>query len=232
MDSSSQSFRVLTITLLSAMLPLLAAALCLGAYLNFASVRTNYLALVSDRLDTVARRIASDAQMALSLGLPLGGQTVLDRTLVREKDADPGIETIDVVNSTGKILFSTDPAREGTTFERVVDDPLAREALIASGFGTVEGAVVSHADRKVVGETLDTLFQKVLTAAVATFVLGGLAIGVLVFLTVRVMGRRVTALSRTARGRSVPAETARTIDAVDRAHDQILKRLGGIDGAF
>lgn len=231
MDSSGQSLRVLAVTLLSAMVPLLAAALCLGAYLNFASVRAHYLELVSDRLETVARRVAADAQMALSLGLPLGGQTALDRTLLREAEADPGIAAIDVVGSTGAILFSTDLANVGSQFEAVPDDPLAREALIASGFGTVEGAVVAHASAEEVRATLDTLFGEVLRAAVIIFALGVGAIGVLVAVSVRAMGRRVSALSPTAHGRMVPAETAGTIDAIDRAHEDIAARLGGVHGA-
>jgi len=230
METSGQSLRVLAVTLLSAMVPLLAAALCLGAYLNFASVRTHYLELVSDRLETVARRIAADAQMALSLGLPLGGQTALDRTLMREAEADPGIEAIDVVSSTGAVLFSTDLARVGTPFVRVPDDPLAREARIATGFGTVEGAVVAHASAAEVRGALDALFREVLVAALLTFAVGVATIGLLVVISVRAMGRRVTALSPTAAGRMVPAETAATIDAVDRAHEAIAARLGGAHG--
>lgn len=229
METSAKSLRVLSITLLSAMLPLLAAALCLGAYLNFASVRTNYLELVSDRLETVARWIAGDAHTALSLGLPLGGQTALERTLEREKAADPGIGIIDVVGSTGAILFSTDAARIGTQAARVTDDPLTREALIASVFGTVEGTVIAHASRTLVDETLDDLAFGILRAAAITFVLGALFIGILVLVSVRAMGRRVTALGETARGRLVPVETLPTIDAVDSEHDRFKARLGGVD---
>ena len=231
MDRSAKSLRVLSVTLLSAMVPLLAAALCLGAYLNFASVRSHYLELVSDRLETVARRIASDAQMALSLGLPLGGQTTLDRTLERETEADPGIERIEVVGSTGKVLFSTDPARINATFVRGPESPLEREGMVASPFGTVEGVIVAYASQSEVDAAMDRLFRQVLWATLATFALGVVTIGVLIVVSVRAMGRRVMALGRTARGREVPTETLATIDAVDGAHDAILKRLGAGHGA-
>lgn len=209
------------------MIPLLAAALCLGAYLNFTSVRSNYIELVSNRIETVARRIAADAHTALSLGLPLGGQTALTRSLNREADADTGISHIDVVGSTGTILFSTRPARQGDPFEGLPDDPLVRDALIATVFGTIEGAVVTYADRAVVNATLSGLARDIIRSAIATFVLGGLGIGLLILLSVRAMGRRVRARSQTSRGQQVPAETAYTIDAVDRAHDRLADRLGG-----
>lgn len=231
MDRSAKSLRVLSVTLMSAMVPLLAAALCLGAYLNFASVRSNYLGLVSDRLETVARRIAADAQMALSLGLPLAGQSALDRTIEREAEADPGIERIEVVGSTGNIIFSTDERRIGSVVVRGPEGPLEREGMIASPFGTVEGVIVAYASPREVAATLDRLFSRVLWVTLATFGLGVLAIGVLIFVSVRVMGRRVMALGRTERGREVPAETLNTIDAIDRAHDAVAKRLGAGHGA-
>ncbi len=226
MDRSAQSLRVLTVTLLSAMVPLLAAALCLGAYLNFASVRANYLDLVSDRVETVSRRIAADAQMALSVGLPLGGQTVLERLLEREKETDPGISRIEVVGSTGRILFSTDAARTGTRFERAPDGPLQRDAPIASPFGTVEGTVVTDAAPDVVAAAMDRLFRQILQVTLIAFALGVVTIGVLILVSVRAMGRRVMALSRTARGRMVPTEMVATIDEVDSAHDALTTRLG------
>lgn len=227
MDRSAQSLRVLTVTLLSAMVPLLAAALCLGAYLNFASVRANYFDLVSDRIETVSRRIAADAQMALSLGLPLGGQTVLERLLEREKETDPGIARIEVVGSTGRILFSTDAARKGTQFDHGADGPLKRDAPIASPFGTVEGTVVTEAGPELVAAAIDRLFRQVLQMTLIAFGLGVVTIGVLILFSVRAMGRRVMALSRTARGRMVPTDMVATIDEVDEAHDAVAARLEG-----
>lgn len=231
MDTSVKSLRTLSFTLLAVLVPLLAAALGLGAYLNFASVRTSYLGLVGERMEAVSRRIAADAHTALSLGLPLGGQTALERTLAREKEADPGIGAIDVTGSSGTILFSTDPARIGTAVDADPDDPLVRAALIATVFGTVEGDVYTHASRPYVTAQIDRVFGEIVRVALITFCAATLAIAALVILGVRALGRRLTALSPTARGRMVPAEMAPVVDAVDRMHDSLKQRMAGPDAA-
>ncbi|MEO1105455.1 MAG: hypothetical protein AAFW98_17255, partial [Pseudomonadota bacterium] len=134
--------RALTTTLLAAMLPLVAATLVLGAYLNYASVRTNALEIFGDRLETAARRVAGDAQTALSLGLSLPGQSALARNLAREASADAVIGTIDVVDASGVVVFSNDLARVGKELDEAPDPLLSRQSPIVSPFGTVAGFVV------------------------------------------------------------------------------------------
>ncbi|GAB5375717.1 MAG: hypothetical protein AcusKO_21790 [Acuticoccus sp.] len=229
MDTSARSLRTLSLTLLTVLVPLLAAALCLGAYLNYASVRTSYLGLVGERMEAVSRRIAADAHTALGLGLPLAGQSALERTLTREKEADPGIGVIDVVGATGRILFSTDPARIGSDNVEIPDDPLVRAAPIASVFGTIEGDVHAHASRSFVSGEIDRLFAKIGRATLLTFLCALVVIVLLILLSVRALGRRLTALSPTARGRMVPAEMAPVVDAVDSEHDTLKRRMGEPD---
>lgn len=218
--------RALTITLLSALLPLVAAALCLGAYLNYASVRTNYLELVGDRLEAAARRIASDAHTALSLGLPLAGQTTLARSLEREKAFDPALARIDVVNAAGTVMFSSDPAAVGGQDGETDLAGVTRDVPIVSMFGTLEGDVVAVADTGQVAAELDRLAGRIVRTTVLTVVLGGLAVAGLVALSVRTLGTRITAHATTAGGRLVPSDMAPTIDAIEAAHGKAASRLG------
>ncbi|MEM0908454.1 MAG: hypothetical protein AAGJ94_13885 [Pseudomonadota bacterium] len=217
--------RALTSTLLLVMLPLIAAAIALGAYLAFASVRTNYVGLISDRLETVSRRIAADAQTALSLGLPLASQPTLLRNLTREKEADASLAVIDVVGATGTTLYSTDPQRVGQAFEAPQDDTIVGDAAIISEFGTVEGAIITTASRQKMNNALAGLARQVFWEALV--VIGAAALGVvgLVWLTVRAMNQRLTTQADTQRGVRVPAESVETLNAIDAAHDGVARAL-------
>ncbi|MEM7695970.1 MAG: hypothetical protein AAF318_16095 [Pseudomonadota bacterium] len=167
--------RALTLTLFVTLIPLIAAALFLGAALNYASVRATYMELTGERLGTVARRIAADAQTALSLGLPLRGQEALDRALLREGEADARLGTLSVADGTGRILFSSDPALVGTRATAPAG-PLERVAPIQSAFGTTEGRVIVAADAEALDGVLSDLVDTILGAAWVAVVLGAVAV--------------------------------------------------------
>lgn len=218
--------RALTLTLLSALLPLVAAALCLGGYLNFASVRANYLELVDDRLAAAARRISSDAHTALSLGLPLAGQVALGRSLEREAAADPVIGRMDVVGASGTVLFSSDPAEVGRPFDFGDSQMVVRQAPIVSMFGTIDGAVLATASRARVDAELGRVGRVIAMATAMAVLIGALAIAGLVAISVRALGARLTAHRATSGGRLVPADMAATLDTIEAAHRPLADRLG------
>lgn len=215
--------RTLGPTLLLVLVPLLAAALALGAYLNYASVRNTYLEMVEARQASVARRIAEDAEVALSMGLPLPGQDALRRSLVREREADPLIASVDVLSATGRVLFSSDPARAGDRIEGGAS--LLREAPVSSPFGTVEGRVVVRADGAAIEARLAELGRRIAWTAGIVFVIGTLAVAAVVLYSVSLLGRRVLAQGETAGGERVPAEALTAIAAVDEAHRRLAARL-------
>lgn len=228
----------LIVTLLAVLIPLTAAALALGAYLNYASVRTSYMDLLGARLETVARRVASDAQVALSMGMPLAGQDALGRLLEREKAADAVIVSVDVVGSTGTVLFSSDGDRVGETYSPQSAEVLARTASIVSAFETAEGTVVVRASRATIDGALNQVATAIFTAAVIALVFAVLAIVAGVILTVRALTQRLTGgtqseASATA-GESganlIPAQLRQTFGSVDEAHTAIAARLAKPDG--
>ncbi|MBJ3776343.1 cache domain-containing protein [Acuticoccus mangrovi] len=214
----------LSLTLLVVLFPLLAASLALGAYLNYASVRNSYIEMVGTRMQTVARRVASDAQVALSMGMPLAGQNALERLLTREAAADPMIRSVDVVAADGTVLFSSDPVRRGTREQE--SDPMAerRMASIVSAFDTTEGLVVTRASRPALDAALARAGGGILTVAVAALSLAALAIAIVVVLAVRGLTRRLTDRAATAAGEEVPAEMVPVIAEIDEAHAAIRSR--------
>ena len=131
-STAKDVMRKLSLTLLAALIPLVAASLALGSYLNYAGVRHNYLELVGARMSTVARRMANDAEVAMSLGVPLASQDVMNTALEREAEADPMILSVDVVADGGRVLFSSDPARRDTAEPAADPAAIRHEVPIAT----------------------------------------------------------------------------------------------------
>ncbi|MEM9222390.1 MAG: hypothetical protein AAGB11_08310 [Pseudomonadota bacterium] len=222
--------RGLTLTLLAAIVPLVAAAMVLGAYLNFASVRNHYLDIVGERLETASHRVAEDAQTALSLGLPLLGQVALADNLAREMGADDVIGSLIVVDAAGLILFADDPLAVGGNLDGRVEPEVVRQTTILSPIGTPAGAVVAGTNDRVVQGAIDTLASDIFRGAGVALSTGLFAIIGLVAFTVRALWGRVTLQGSTKRGQRVPAEVAPLIDRLDAAHAAIGERLRA-DGA-
>lgn len=220
--------RALTLTLLATILPLFVAALLLGAYLNYASVRSMYVNLVSDRLEASARRVATDAQTALSMGLPLAGQVALSRTAEREVAVDRAVGQLDVLDPRGVVLFSSNPDAVG--------EPAAApgalgsiEAPIGSAFGTLEGAAVTRADATQISMTLSTLFGGIARASIVALVVAGAAIAIIIAVLVRILAMRLLRTGRMASGHVVPTEAVAVFDAVDTAHDALEATLADLE---
>src|SRR5690349_5953621 len=84
-------------------------AVALAAYLNFSGVRTAYLDLTRARMDMIANAVGMDIVAANSLGISLPEQATLPELLSRQSGTDPSVRSIDVADSEGRILFSSDP---------------------------------------------------------------------------------------------------------------------------
>lgn len=219
--------RRLSLTVLLVIAPLMAASLALGAYLNYASVRNTYVTMVGERMEVVARRIAGDAQVALGFGLPLAGQDAIARTLAREAEADPLLLSVDVLSSSGTVLFSSDESRVGiidpgpsdTTAER-------RAAAILSPFETTEGTVVVRGSRAVIASALGELARSIRTVAIAAFAIGLGLIALIVALSMRSLVGRLTERAPTALGPDMPREVVPVFARIDTEHRALASRLG------
>ncbi len=219
--------RRLSLTVLLVLAPLMAASLALGAYLNYASVRNTYVTMVGERMEVVARRIAGDAQVALGFGLPLAGQDALSRTLAREAEADPVILSVDVVASSGEVLFSSDAARVGLVDLAAADaEAERRSATILSAFETTEGTVVVRGSRAIIAAALADLARPIRTAALVAFAAGLALIAAIVALNTRSLVGRLQRVA-TQHGREMPEEVVPVFARIDAEHRAIAARADG-----
>ncbi|MGX1308547.1 hypothetical protein AB7M35_003305 [Amorphus suaedae] len=223
--------RRLAFVLMVALTPVVLAAVALGAYLNYGSIRQSYLDMVGSRLETVARRIGSDAEAALSIGIPLAGQATLPRLLQREREADPILLSIDVTDTSGAILYSSDPERVGkreTADSAVSED---RFAEIENAFATSAGTVAVRASRAALNQELDTLAESIQRTALIAMVAALVGSFAAVLLGLRVLWTRVSRTAQTTDGAVVPRETVATFRMVDEAHRAIARQLAGAERA-
>jgi len=218
--------RRLALVLMVALTPVVLAAVALGAYLNYGSIRQSYLDMVGDRLETVARRVASDSESALSIGIPLAGQATLSRLLQREREADLVLSSIDVVDATDTILFSSDKSRIGMKETTDPELTLDRSAAIQNAFETTEGTVVVRASRAVLDSELQELADGIEHVAIYAMLAALFGSFAAVLLGLRVLWARVSNTAETAGGQIVPKETVATFRMVDDAHRSIARQLG------
>jgi hypothetical protein len=140
----------LVLAMLLAIVTVAVAAMSLGAYLNYGSVRASYLQLVDSRLTLIGRRLAVAIETAMQLGLPLDGQTTLPAFLERER-----------------ALFSSAGRRVGAHVDPAAGDDAARLQLlpVTNDFGVQMGAVALRASSAAIDAELATVRNDIARAA-------------------------------------------------------------------
>ncbi|MEO1194109.1 MAG: hypothetical protein AAFY02_20305 [Pseudomonadota bacterium] len=179
----------LSLVLLLAIAAVVAAALALGAYLNYGSVRAAYMGQVESRMNATGTAMVHDAETSISFGIPLEGQETLGPLLERILETDPALEILDVLNSSGVILHSSDPERIGETLDLFDDEGLQLNLAIANDFGGEAGSLRLIADQALLERNLEATAAAVRDAALyALFV--ALALAVLAVLALLSGARR------------------------------------------
>jgi hypothetical protein len=198
---------------LAVLLSLTACAIVIGvaafaAFINYTSGRVAYLSMVEARLDLVAARVAGVVERALSLGVPLEGQTSLPRVMTEEAESDALIRTIRLGTADGRVLWES----EGTPPPASGLEVPVQVVPIVSDAGVGVGELVVEADGATVAAVLEGHWRAVVTVAVATGAVGGLLSVLAVLLLLR-------------RGEEAPADHAlRT--RIDADHAWAERRLG------
>ncbi len=167
----------LSLVLLFAITAVVAAALALGAYLNYGSVKAAYLTQVESRLLAIGKGIVGDIEISISFGIPLAGQVTLGPLLKRELDIDPAISAIDILADDGTILHSSAERRVGETLPLLADPGLIRDIPIMNDFGGEAGSVRMVANMVIIDANLDGTAVTVRNAAIYAL-LGALAMAV------------------------------------------------------
>jgi hypothetical protein len=199
-------------------------AIGLGAYLNYGSVRASYVGLIDARMTRSGEGIAADIETALSLGLPLAGQQTLKGLLAREQASDPLIASIDVLDDTGAVLFSSDPARVGRDARGtgVDEDELPRVIPIVNDFGARVGTVALRADRSAMSRALGEAARAIIGVAILALIAALAVVGLCTLVLLRRLTAEIVALDPESGGAdALPslAEVRRRQDAIALAMD-------------
>lgn len=187
-------------------------AVALAAYLNFSGVRTAYLDLTRARMDMIANAVGMDIVAANSLGISLPEQATLPELLSRQSGTDPSVRSIDVADSEGRILFSSDPQRVGGHYAEESD--IMRQKLdVTNDFGVVIGAVDVRLGRAEIEAAIEKLRVDLFAGAVPAG-LGAVLVGCLGALFM---------LSRLYRRARRLSDESHQIAPIDRAHEQMAR---------
>jgi hypothetical protein len=86
-------------------------AIGMATFLNYFKYKATVGETVKSRVLVVANPIETSVQASLALGLSFAELGILNDLLIRQKSSDSLITGIDVYDTTGKVLYSTDAPR-------------------------------------------------------------------------------------------------------------------------
>ena len=88
------------------------------------------------RFDLTAREIDRVIEQGFSLGLSFGGLSALPTALTRRKSADGDVVAIDVIDRSGLIQYSTEPAHIGAIMPSKWQEAIRQQAVLKSASHT------------------------------------------------------------------------------------------------
>jgi len=214
----------LSVVLILSISLVVAAAIALSAYLNFGSVRASYLELVQSRMQALGNGLVNDIEVTLSFGIPLAGQQTLAPLLARERGADPLLESIDVVNSLGRVIFSSDEGRLGAEVSADALRNIDLSLPIINPFGSEEGSVLLRADQARIEANLDQTRGNITRDGIVILLACLAAAAVVVALVLLSARKRLSEAESIAAGHPVPGLS----DALESAEETHRDIAGGL----
>jgi len=141
-----------------------------GSYFTFNTLRKAERTAVESRFDLAAARVSAVVERASSYGLSLPAQVTLSDLLAREASLDSTIRSVDVVDGSGIVVFSSDRARTGLDSSR--DNAFLVERVIRDDLGKALGKVQVRFDGSLFDGATDRLVYLLLEAALIALLLG------------------------------------------------------------
>ena len=182
-----------------------ATAIALALILAFLKFDQRLLDVTGDRLELVLEEVRRQTETGLTLGLELAELEGLSAALKRAAQARD-VERIDIWDTRGRILFSTQADRVGThdgawadgyvDGRRRLENKLLLSLPLTNGFGQAVGAVGVRACLGTLSQALAEVRDELLIAAIPMVVIALVLTLMTVFLTLRFSG----ALTRQAGG--------------------------------
>lgn len=182
-------------------------AVGMAGLLNFFKYRSTAMNIVKDRLLVTGRSVENSISSALALGMQFGDLGTLQATLERERSTDDLIQGIDVFDTEGHMLYSTDrlranrpvPAAWLLTAKKagnedwfVADDRAAAAGMnIENSFGLTVGYLAVRFDAERVREGAYAVGRDIALAAGGVFLLAAALASLLLLRVMRGLGRDV-----------------------------------------
>jgi len=215
--------------------------------------RAAFDALQRERLHLVAAGIDETIERNLTFGMAFGGIDALSEVLAAARRSDSLIDSIDVIDASGTIAYSTDEVRKGRRVDGAVRDSMNRAKgdtwHAVEGREAAEATVVRNAFGLALGHVLVRYRLDGQVEASAAFMrhlaAWGLGVGVLgtaiLFLMLRLLHerleRRLALIRRAFAGRSYGTlrpgslryEAAAARAKIDEAHRLLLAAEGVLE---
>jgi hypothetical protein len=190
-------------------------AVGMSGLLNYFKYRSTVHRIVNDRIVATGRLVENSIQASLLLGLQFGDIGTLPATLERERATDDVITGIDVFDTQGKVLYSTDRqrvshavpaawlelARKAGAGNWQVEDSVESTTGISieNNFGLVIGYLaLRHSNERVQRSTREAGRQLAI-ASFAVFVISAALSSLALLVVMRRLGRDVAAVESALR---------------------------------
>lgn len=199
-----------------------AACVAFGAYFSSVTLVNAYRSAVEARFAVTASRLAAVVERASSLGIALPAQATLPALLEREARIEPALQSIDLVDERGVVVFSSVASRVGAASEK--KPPHSVRRVVLNDFDAPIGQVLLRYDPQVLAEgegALQRDLWRIAWPALAGACLATIAIGLLLAVALR-----RAALKAADPARWPPAARAALAEA-QSAHARVEQELAG-----
>jgi hypothetical protein len=160
-------------------------AVGMSAFLNYFKYKSTIGNIVKSRVLVVGRGIENSVQASLQLGMQFQELQQLPQLMAREKSADRLVRAIDVFDSSGQVLYSTDAGRVGqkvhnswiaaaqrsksTEWSTDESDDLVAGISLKNAFDLTVGYLALRYSRDEVERAAVTAGREIMLAALASF---------------------------------------------------------------
>lgn len=202
-------------------------AVGMAGLLNYFKYRSTSNRLVKERMLVTGRSIEGGIQSALSLGMQFGDIGTLPATLERERATDDLIQSIDIFDASGKLLYSTDRLRNGRPVpaswvetarkagseDWFVDDgdDSAAGMAIENNFGVGVGQVALRYSRERLAQEEYAVARQIALSSLVVFVLASALSSAALLAVMRRLGRDVSLVEAAMRGGDGSRATAQAL---------------------
>lgn len=191
-----------------------AFAVGMAAFLNYFKYKSTIGNIVKSRVLVVGRGIENSVQASLQLGMQFNELAQLPQLMSREKATDRLVRGIDVFDTAGLVLYSTDRARVGTRVpsqwlgasQRVKESEWASEETddlvagisVRNAFNLTVGYLALRYSRDEVDRAAAKAGREILLAALGSFLAIAIAAPLALILVIRRFERDLRTLEEAA----------------------------------